>query len=60
MTPIHPLEALDPRVTILPNDGYDWDSYDLIDSMGLLDDVPKIAWDAGGSSLFHSPLYLDK
>lgn len=60
MTYIQPLEALDSRVTILPNDGYDWDSYDLIESMGLLDDVPKIAWDAGGSFPFHSLLDLGR
>ncbi|KAF9462341.1 S-adenosyl-L-methionine-dependent methyltransferase [Collybia nuda] len=44
---LRPLQELDSRITVIPHSGYEWDAYDVIESMGLLKDVPKLAWDAG-------------
>lgn len=56
--PSQPLEAVDPRVKVLPVGGYEWDSYLVIDEMELLKDVAKLAWGDGGSChhLEQSPL----
>lgn len=44
---LQPLEALDPRVKILPVGGYNWNSYLMIDEMQLLKDVATMAWEDG-------------
>lgn len=49
MTSIQPLVNLDPRVTLIERDGYDWGSYDVVEAMGLLADVPRLEFDAGGA-----------
>ncbi|TFK74052.1 S-adenosyl-L-methionine-dependent methyltransferase [Pluteus cervinus] len=42
---LRPLEKLDSRLTVLPINGYAWDSYEEIHNLGLLGDVPKVPWD---------------
>lgn len=42
-----PLEALDPRLTIIPISGYHWDAYECISAQGLLDDVQPTDWSQG-------------
>ncbi|KAG5651167.1 hypothetical protein H0H81_009631 [Sphagnurus paluster] len=37
----------DPRVTIVNRDGYNWDTYQLIKDLGLLDDVAQLEWNQG-------------
>ncbi|KAJ8518146.1 hypothetical protein ONZ45_g4748 [Pleurotus djamor] len=44
---LRPLEAADPRVTVIPKPGYSWDSYEVIQEHGLLDDVKTLDWSAG-------------
>ncbi|KAF8893372.1 hypothetical protein BD779DRAFT_1505842 [Infundibulicybe gibba] len=41
------LETLDSRVKVISIPGYDWDSYQTIQDMGLMNDVSKLPWDAG-------------
>ncbi|EPQ57060.1 S-adenosyl-L-methionine-dependent methyltransferase [Gloeophyllum trabeum ATCC 11539] len=42
---LKPLEDLDPRVKILKKSGYAWDTYEVIEENGWLDDVKKAPWD---------------
>jgi len=44
---IRPLADLDPRLVVITNGGFAWDSYQLIEDSGLLDDVKVYPWDAG-------------
>ncbi|KAF5376226.1 hypothetical protein D9615_008540 [Tricholomella constricta] len=44
---LKPLQKADSRVIVVGRDGYNWDSYQLISELGLLDDVPKLGWDQG-------------
>lgn len=48
-TRLQPLELVDPRVKVLPYSGHSWDTYNMLEDQGLLDDVPKVAWDKGGT-----------
>lgn len=45
-----PLEA-DPRVTVVPLSGFDWDTYSEIEERGLLKDVEILPFEAGGQDL---------
>ncbi|KAJ3477929.1 hypothetical protein NLI96_g10130 [Meripilus lineatus] len=45
---LQPLEA-DPRVTVVPLSGFDWDTYSIIEERGLLNDVETVPWDGGGA-----------
>lgn len=51
---VQPLEQADPRVKILPIAGYEWDSYQTIENLNLLDDVPKLEWTDGGQLIYPS------
>ncbi|TFK44224.1 S-adenosyl-L-methionine-dependent methyltransferase [Crucibulum laeve] len=44
---LKPLEALDPRIKVLPINGSHWSSYRMLDELSLLEDVDKQVWDAG-------------
>ena len=46
--PEKPLEA-DPRVTVVPLSGFDWDTYSIIEERGLLNDVETVPWDGGSA-----------
>ncbi|PSS37836.1 hypothetical protein PHLCEN_2v304 [Hermanssonia centrifuga] len=46
-----PLAEADPRVTIVPMSGFDWDTYQYIEKQGLLNDVETIPWENGGKSI---------
>ncbi|KXN90833.1 Dimethyladenosine transferase 1, mitochondrial [Leucoagaricus sp. SymC.cos] len=41
---LQPLQAMDPRVTVLPVSGYMWTTYEFIEQMGLLKDVKTVDW----------------
>ncbi|KAF7428018.1 Mitochondrial transcription factor 1 [Pleurotus ostreatus] len=42
---LSPLEAIDPRVKVIPMPGFSWDSYEKIRYEGLLDDVKHVDWE---------------
>jgi transcription factor 1 len=44
---VKPLADLDPRLVVITNGGFAWDSYQLIEDSGLLDDVKVYPWDQG-------------
>ncbi|KAL9708701.1 hypothetical protein Ac2012v2_008250 [Leucoagaricus gongylophorus] len=48
---LKPLEALDPRLTVIPISGYHWDAYECISAQGLLDDVQPTDWSQEHSQL---------
>lgn len=48
------MEEVDDRIKVLPYNGYSWETYTILEEEGWLDDVPKVAWDDGGTTLaFH-------
>ena len=49
---MQPLEALDPRLKVIPRDGFQWDSYKILDDLGVFSDVTTIPWKDGGTSRF--------
>lgn len=52
---VQPLEAIDPRIKVMSMRGFDWDTYQVIEDLGLLDDVPRGLWaDDGKLHLFTS------
>ncbi|KZT29189.1 S-adenosyl-L-methionine-dependent methyltransferase [Neolentinus lepideus HHB14362 ss-1] len=42
---LKPLEQVDPRVKVLQHSGYSWETYEVIEELGLLDDVKKQPWE---------------
>ncbi|KAI6046169.1 ribosomal RNA adenine dimethylase-domain-containing protein [Pisolithus marmoratus] len=42
---LRPLQAVDPRVHVLPLDGYSWNSYQKLESDGHLNDIDILPWD---------------
>jgi len=38
---------VDDRVKVFPHNGYNWDTYTMLDEQGWLDDVPKVPWEDG-------------
>ncbi|KAF8658323.1 hypothetical protein AX16_002091 [Volvariella volvacea WC 439] len=44
---LQPLEEQDPRVKVLPLDGYRWESYETLEKLGVLNEVQKLAWTDG-------------
>ncbi|KAJ3845428.1 S-adenosyl-L-methionine-dependent methyltransferase [Lentinula raphanica] len=57
---LRPLAAIDPRVTIVPFTALEWDTFDIVEGQGLLNDVETIPWDQGVHSklqfISHLPL----
>lgn len=45
---------MDSRVKLLEMGGYDWDTYEVINTLGLLDDMKKVPWESGGKHFLHS------
>ncbi|KAF5351667.1 hypothetical protein D9756_007711 [Leucocoprinus leucothites] len=41
---LKPLEDIDPRITVVPVSGYQWNAYDYISNHGYLEDVQTIDW----------------
>ncbi|TFK53582.1 S-adenosyl-L-methionine-dependent methyltransferase [Heliocybe sulcata] len=39
------LEKVDPRVHVIDKSGYSWETYEVIEELGLLDDVKKQPWE---------------
>ncbi|KAL4078519.1 S-adenosyl-L-methionine-dependent methyltransferase [Scleroderma yunnanense] len=42
---LRPLQEADPRVEVLPLDGFSWNSYQELESRGSLNDVETVPWD---------------
>ncbi|EIN11868.1 S-adenosyl-L-methionine-dependent methyltransferase [Punctularia strigosozonata HHB-11173 SS5] len=42
---LKPLEEVDDRVTVVQRSGYFWDTYPILEEMGLLDDVQTYPWE---------------
>lgn len=36
---------------MFPLNGYDWDTYSMLEEQGWLDDVPRVPWDDGGTTV---------
>ncbi|KAH9855169.1 S-adenosyl-L-methionine-dependent methyltransferase [Lenzites betulinus] len=56
---LKPLEEADPRVRVIPVSGHNWDSYNHIQELGLLEGVQSQPWDGPRTScsLHENPLY---
>ncbi|KAJ3763586.1 S-adenosyl-L-methionine-dependent methyltransferase [Lentinula raphanica] len=54
---LRPLAAIDPRVTIVPFTALEWDTFDIVEGQGLLNDVETIPWDQGGQ-IYHQPIIM--
>lgn len=47
-----PLEAIDQRVKVVPIAGNIWDSYQILEDMGVLEGVADIPWNESGKAFF--------
>lgn len=57
---LNPLQEADPRVQVLPMNGFSWDTYHQLDVQGFLDDVENIPWNESNPYLhFISHLPMD-
>ncbi|KAG2132443.1 S-adenosyl-L-methionine-dependent methyltransferase [Suillus bovinus] len=57
---LHPLQEADPRVQILPMNGFSWDTYHQLDVQGFLDGVENVPWNQPNPYLhFISHLPMD-
>ncbi|KAG1771801.1 S-adenosyl-L-methionine-dependent methyltransferase [Suillus occidentalis] len=57
---LHPLQEADPRVKVLPMNGFSWDTYHQLDVEGFLDDVENVPWNEPNPYLhFISHLPMD-
>ncbi|KAG1807691.1 S-adenosyl-L-methionine-dependent methyltransferase [Suillus subaureus] len=57
---LNPLQEADPRVQVLPMNGFSWDTYHQLDVQGFLDDVENIPWNQSNPYLhFISHLPMD-
>ncbi|KAG1735117.1 S-adenosyl-L-methionine-dependent methyltransferase [Suillus paluster] len=57
---LNPLQEADPRVQVLPMNGFLWDTYHQLDVQGFLDDVETTPWDQKNPYLhFISHLPMD-
>ena len=45
---VQPLQAIDDRITIYEQSGYEWGVYKKLEDAGELDDVLKVPWTSGG------------
>ncbi|KAI0087972.1 S-adenosyl-L-methionine-dependent methyltransferase [Irpex rosettiformis] len=50
---LQPLEALDPRVKIIPMTGYAWEAYTYLEDEGFLDEVETVPWENGVHPQLH-------
>ncbi|KAF9010691.1 ribosomal RNA adenine dimethylase-domain-containing protein [Cyathus striatus] len=44
---LRPLEKLDSRVQVIPQGGHEWETYSILDDMGVLSDVERVSWTRG-------------
>ncbi|KAG2031593.1 S-adenosyl-L-methionine-dependent methyltransferase [Suillus americanus] len=57
---LNPLQEADPRVQVLPMNGFSWDTYHQLDVQGFLDDVENVPWNQSNPYLhFISHLPMD-
>ncbi|KAG2750325.1 S-adenosyl-L-methionine-dependent methyltransferase [Suillus brevipes Sb2] len=57
---LHPLQEADPRVKVLPMNGFSWDTYHQLEVEGFLDDVENVPWNKPNPYLhFISHLPMD-
>lgn len=45
-----PLQDVDPRVRVLPLNGFEWSTYHELEQLGLLNPSLNVPWDQGGGS----------
>ena len=51
LAPLSTYVVTDPRVQVLPLDGFIWSTYHELEGLGVLNESLKVPWDQGGTSV---------